>query len=172
MDDAPFEFGESQTCIVGVLWREGLIEGMLSTKITIDGLDVTKKLSDAIKSSKHPIDAILLQGITFGGFNIMDIHQLHKKTGLPIIVISRRKPDMEKVRKALSHLPQSGHRLSLIEKAGEMKTYKNLFYQSVGTSEPEAIIDRTLVQGNIPEPIRLAHVIVSGISFGEVKCRA
>ena len=38
----------------------------------------------------------MLDGITYGGFNVVDIEELYRETGLPVIVIMRSCPDFEK----------------------------------------------------------------------------
>jgi hypothetical protein len=39
-------------------------------------------------------------------------------------------------------------------------------------AEAEEIIKRSMVRGAVPEPLRLAHIIASGLARGESKGRA
>ena len=50
---------------------------------------------------KPQLRAIILDGIALGGFNIIDIKELNKKTKIPVIVVIRRKPDIENIKKTL-----------------------------------------------------------------------
>jgi hypothetical protein len=72
-------------------------------------------------------------------------------------------------------LADSNARWKLIQKAGKihktiitnkvLKRPKILYYQKAGLdeSECERIINLTVVNSVIPEPVRLAHIICSGI---------
>ena len=78
--------------IVGVVYRGGLwLDGVMHTEIEVDGLDATEKIASMIKSSPHyaQLRVIMLNGLTFAGFNIVDIKRLYGETGLPVIVVSR-----------------------------------------------------------------------------------
>lgn len=177
-DDAPFKFEDKVTLVIGVICRGGTqIDGVITTKIAKDGLDVTAKIADAINASPHKkqLSVIMLDGITFGGFNIVDINKLYKKTELPVIVVIRDEPDMKAIKKSLLKFPDSERRWRLIEKAGEirelevknkvLKGARTIYYQKSGIDEYacEKIINLTAVNSVVPEPIRVAHIICSGI---------
>jgi hypothetical protein len=176
-DDAPFTFKNRNTLLVGVVCRGGTqIDGLLTTRIKVDGTDATKKLIKAIKSSRHynQLRIIMTDGITFGGFNIVDIKELNEKTKLPVIVVIREKPDMVAIKKSLSKFPDSEKRQKLIEKAGEVQGFeiknkvvgrKKIYYQVAGMEKhlAEKVINLTSINSVTPEPVRLAHIICSGL---------
>jgi endonuclease V-like protein UPF0215 family len=177
-DDAPFVFSDKDTLVAGVVCRGGTqIDGVVTSRIKVDGNDVTDKIADAINKSKHKeqLRIIMLDGITFGGFNIVDIHKLNRKTGLPVIVVIREKPGMKAIKKCLSKFPDSKERWRLIEKAGKVrrlevknkviKGRKTIYYQNAGIDACtcERIIKLTSVNSVVPEPVRMAHIICSGL---------
>ncbi|MCD6591171.1 MAG: DUF99 family protein [Candidatus Aenigmarchaeota archaeon] len=177
-DDSPFNFDDKETFLVGVVCRGGTqVDGLMSVKIRVDGLDVTEKIIQSIKNSTHiyQLRLIMLDGITFGGFNIADINEIRKETGLPVLVVIRDMPKMEAIRKSLERLDDSEKRWVLIKRAGpvhavkvENKTIKrtrNVYYQCSGLSEKaaEKVIKLTSTHSIIPEPVRLAHIIASGL---------
>ncbi len=177
-DDAPFTFKDKHTILMGVICRGGIqIDGVISTKIKIDGNDATEKIAKAINRSRHKeqLRIIMLDGITFGGFNIVDINKLYEKTKLPVIVVIRDKPDMKAIRKSLSKFKDSEKRWGLIEEAGEVRKFevknkvlkgrKTIYYQKAGIDEYtcESIINLTSVNSVIPEPVRVSHLICSGM---------
>jgi len=43
----------------------------------------------------------MLDGITFGGFNLVNIRKIFESTGVPVIVIMRKLPNFERIKKAL-----------------------------------------------------------------------
>ena len=65
------------------------MDGVISTHITIDGNDATDSLIEMVNKSRHQdqLGVIMLDGITFGGFNIVDIKKVFQETGVPVIVI-------------------------------------------------------------------------------------
>jgi hypothetical protein len=178
-DDAAFEHGSAgeSVPVVGVIFRGGdFIDGMLRTDITIDGTDATNKLIKRINSSRHrqQLRVVMFDGITLGGFNIVDIHKLHERTGLPVIVINRKMPNLANVQKALKNFKDYKKRWALIEKAGALKPCtlkrgKRVYYQSVGLSDERAedIIILSSTRSFIPEPLRVAHLIATAIVKGE-----
>lgn len=187
IDDAPFTKDKAKTLVIGTVFRGGeFMDGLLSTPIKIDGLNATKVLAKWINKSRNKaqLSVIMLDGITLGGFNIVDIKDLHGQTGLPIIVVIRNMPDFHKIFKALDNLPNKEKRLHLLEKAGkvhefmvdhkDLKTPKNIYFQFYGTSEAHVrkVLNLTIKHGLIPEPIRIAHIIGQGLVFGESKGRA
>ena len=176
IDDAPFiPRTAGTTRIFGVVCRGSLrIEGILQTMITIDGLDSTQKISEMILNSPHygQLRVIILAGITFGGFNVVDVNQLFEITGLPIIVVCEKQPDLESIKIAIQNTSNWEERWQLIEASGQFYEYfpkanvKNpIFFQITGLDLKDArqILKISTGVSAIPEPIRVAHMI--GRSF-------
>lgn len=178
VDDGFFKKrGQSRVLVVGVVTRGALdVEGVVSCFVRKDGFDSTAALSRLVRGTKHykQLRVIMLQGSTLAGFNVVDCNALHKRTGIPVICILRRQPDATAVENAVRKLPNAAKRLALLEKNGPIRSYKKLFFQSFGISDAEAqrVIDATLRRSNVPEPVRLAHLVASGITTGESTRRA
>lgn len=163
---------KGQTVLVGVVYNfSGRVEGILSTKIKVDSLDSTRKIVYLLKNSKFlpQISVIFLSGINFAGFNLVDIEKLSEKLSLPIVIVFRKFPNLKKIKKALERFKDSKKRLSLLEKAGHIHELNSIHFQCISCSveEAKALIRKTLLYSNIPEPLRLAHLMASGISIGE-----
>ncbi|MDW7731402.1 MAG: DUF99 family protein [Methanolobus sp.] len=169
--------------IVGAFFRGGLwLDGVMSSYITKDGLDGTDTIIEMVKSSKHypQIRIIMLDGITYGGFNTIDIVHLHEKTGIPVIVLMRDYPDFYMIDKALAYLPHKDVRKEIIERAGTIvkvntKDVLNPVYiQCSGIEMKDAarITKLSATRSNIPEPLRVAHLIATGIILGESRGKA
>ena len=177
IDDAPFDkFKKGQVLVVGTVFRGGLyLDGILSTKVSVDGSNATKKLAEMINKCKFKpqLQCILLDGIAVGGFNVIDIKELSKKTKLPVIVIIRKKPDINNIKKILTKLNKKS-KIKLIEKAGSVVPVNKIYIQLTGLSIEKAreILKITCTRSLIPEPIRIAHLIASGITCGESKGKA
>ena len=179
IDDAPFSRQDKKVLIVAVIYRGGsYIDGLLSFYIENDGKDATDKIIKAVNKTKHKqqLQYMMLDGITLAGFNVIDINKIYRKTKLPVIVTMRKFPEMRKFLKALSKLDKS--RVKLIKKAGKIKKVKikenNLYIQTAGISVQEAkkLLQISCTHSAIPEPLRVAHLIASGIIYGESKGKA
>jgi len=160
--------------VVGVVFRGGYwLDGFMHTRVQVDGMDATEKLEEMITKSPHypQLRVIMLNGITLAGFNVVDIAELHRKLKLPIIAVTRDKPDLEDVRKALQNLPEAEKRWKAIELAGRIiRVYvrqgeEPIYVHAIGISEETAktILKNTSTRSNIPEPLRVAHIIASGL---------
>jgi len=173
IDDGAFKPKQKgKALLVGVISRQAdRIEGILSTSVKVDGLDSTKKIIKMLQESrfKKEVDFLILNGINFAGFNLVDLPLLSKELGIPAIAVLRKKPRMQKIEHALSNFPDKKKRMQLIEKAGEIFKADKVFFQCQG-AEPETIktvLAATVKYSSLPEPLRLAHLIASGISLGE-----
>jgi len=178
IDDGPFEREHSgDVLVVGVVYRGGeRLEGVLSTRVRRDGRNATARLVQMITGSRfHPqLHFVQLDGIALAGFNVVDIHRLHEQTGLPVLVVSRTRPDPEAVRSALlSHIPGGAARWKLVQRAGEAVEVEGLYVQMAGLSRSEAasLIRLTRRHSKLPEPIRTAHLVAAGITTGESRGR-
>ena len=175
IDDSPFEKGRGDALVIGVVCRkdakEGLItEGVLSTHVSVDGDDSTEKLCQLILASrfKPQIHAILLNSIMLGGFNAVDISELSRKTCLPILAITRKKPTKE-AESAVKNTPNWGAKLARMKKAGPSRKAGSWHLQHAGI-DLNGARDILRIFGN--GPTRLAHIIASGIKRGESRGRA
>ena len=159
--------------VVGVVFRGGSsIDGVMHTRIIIDGLDANEKLALMINNSPHhkQLRLVMLNGITFGGFNVVDIKKLHLATKLPVLAVTHEKPDLKSIHEALKNLPKAEERWSMILEAGKIHEIINkdttLYVETAGISfdDAEKIIALTSTRSSLPEPLRVAHIIASGVS--------
>lgn len=181
IDDGKFvPHTKDSVLIVGVVFRGGYsIEGVMHSKIAIDGLDATEKLASMINSSPHcrQLRVVMLNGITFAGFNVVSLKKLHLKTGLPVIALTHDRPNLDAICSALKNLPKSEDRWRLIVEAGEIYEVTNhgtkIYVELAGISLSDAqkVIKLTSTRSCLPEPLRVAHLIASGISsdFEEIE---
>ncbi len=171
IDDSPFSRGQAKCLLVGVVSRRDVVEGILSTRVEVDGTDGTRKISEMISRSRFApqIRCIILNGIMVGGFNVVDIGELNEELGIPVIALTRKKPNKGAAETALKkHFKDWRERVERVRHAGEGKKHKKAYMQIAGISAKDAgeIID---VYGL--EPLRLANMIASGIAKGESRGR-
>jgi uncharacterized protein len=172
VDDSPFDkFRDKKVRIIGVFYRGGnFLDGVLSSTASVDGSDATREIATMVSRSKFysQVRAIMLNGIAVGGFNVIDIQKLSRATKRPVIVVMRKQPKMKEMEAALKKLKME-KKISLIKAAGEISTAGKVLIQVAGISVEKAmdIIKLTATHSFVPEPIRVAHLLASGIAFGE-----
>ncbi|MBN1609187.1 MAG: DUF99 family protein [Polyangiaceae bacterium] len=203
-DDGPFaREHRGRVLLVGTVCSGTRLDGVVSGMIDRDGTDSTRRMVELVRGSQfeHSVQAVLLQGIAVGGFNVVDIHGLSEALGVGVLVTTRRRPDMRAVHRALfSDDPPGRARVRgatlkwrLIQAAGELELLgpsrrslrrsaatgqplrvQQLWIQRAGLSLEQArkVVVATTLHGNIPEPLRLAHLIAGGIAAGKSRGRA
>jgi endonuclease V-like protein UPF0215 family len=210
-DDGPFpREHRGDVLLVGVVCSGTRVDGVVSGRIRRDGANATKVMIDLVRASQFGshVQAIMLQGIAVGGFNVVDVKGLSAALRIPVLVVTRRLPDMAAVKRALfSAEPQARPRVAgaarkwkLLESAGTMELLgasrrslrretahggpkpptgirtvtPRLWIQRAGLSLEQArkLVADTTLHGNIPEPLRLAHLIAGGITTGTSRGRA
>jgi len=177
-DDAPFPRSHrGDVLVVGAVFAGKRLEGVLSGKVRRDGANATARLSKLVVGSRFRahLQLVLLQGIALAGFNVVDLQAMHAATGVPVLVVVRKRPDLARIRRALLQNVSGGARKwRLIEQAGPVEPIGAVFVQRAGLTLAEA--ERALVShctsGNLPEPLRTAHLIAGGIARGESRHRA
>jgi endonuclease V-like protein UPF0215 family len=198
-DDGPFERDHrGDVLLVGAVCAGTRLDGVVAGRVRRDGANAAQKMVDLVRASQfgEHLQAVMLQGIAVGGFNVVDVHALAAALRIPVIVVTRRKPDLGAVKRALfSETPPyrprvrgAARKWRLIERAGEMEPLSasrramkrgegagpRLWMQKVGVTTEQArrLVASTTLHGNIPEPLRLAHLIAGGITTGRSRGRA
>ncbi len=176
IDDSPFQFGRGKALVVGVVARvPNYVESVMKTEVAVDGTDSTEKIVDMVSRSRYreQIKAILIDGIALAGFNVLDIEQVHAKLEIPVLTVTRDRPDLGKMRDALvKHFDDWEMRYGLIAKheLREIATgHKPLYASGLGLewADFERLVQMCIVRGAVPEPLRLAHLISSAMTRGE-----
>lgn len=161
---------------MGCVYAGHTLHGVLSGRVRRDGANSARVLARLILESRFrkQLQLIFLQGVALAGFNVVDARWLRQATGLPVLVVARREPDLEAVRRALlTRVPGGARKWALIERLGPMEPLGGVWVQRVGLSREEAgaALARFTVQGYIPEPLRAAHLIAGGIGRGHSRGR-
>lgn len=180
IDDGPFKFSDESVPIIGVVMRGGYLEGVMRSWVKVDGDEATQAVIDMIEGSRYrqQVRILMLNGIALGGFNVVDLDEVNKKTGIPCISITREKPDYDAMDKVLrTKFDDHERRLAIVGKDDLMTVdtgHKPLYARAHGIDEKEArsIIVRSILRGALPEPLRVAHIIATAFVKGESKGNA
>lgn len=172
LDDSPFTKGDTSSRIIGVVGNKGAVEGVLSFNVAIDGDDATERLIYRVKSSKfaEQIKVVVTNGITFAGLNIIDIGKVSSSLEVPVIAVTRRKPQKGLLEKAVSHCADHAGKMEILEalsKRAEIIRMENYYIQSIGIGN-ESI--KHILADSV-RLLRLSHMIAGGVARGESKGR-
>lgn len=176
-DDAPFARNQpGKVKLVGTVYASLRFDGVLIGEVEKDGFDSAERLIKMVGESKFSrhIQLVLLQGIAFAGFNVVDVFSLHERLGIPVLVVTRKKPDMAAIRRALlSNIHEGSQKWEVMERLGAMEPMCGVFVQRVGISIDEAatVLKQFAVHGHIPEPLRVAHLIAGALTYGQSRGR-
>jgi len=174
IDDSPF-LRHDETCfLIGVIMRlDFYVEGFMTKQIHVDGNDAQALIAEMAETrSGKGCNVIMTNGITFGGFNIIDPHALYERLRKPIITVTNKSPDMETLKAAISKYLHSQSSIDLIERLSmeeiELASGHLVYINRAGINAIDArsLIRKTIRQGSVPEPIRMAHLIGRLLKFG------
>jgi hypothetical protein len=171
-DDAPFaREHRGDVPLVGIVCSRTRVDGVLVGKVRRDGANAARAMIDMIRGSQFQahVQAVLLQGIAVGGFNVVDVRALHEALRIPVLAIARRPPDFASMRRALlARVPGAERKWALIQAAGPLDPIRGVFVQRVGITVDHAreLLAATTLHGNLPEPLRVAHLVAGAIVTG------
>jgi endonuclease V-like protein UPF0215 family len=181
IDDAPFHFNEGRVPVIGALMRgPNYLEAVLATEVTVDGDDANHAIERMVNGSRYKdqIGLVMMDGVALGGFNVVDIESLHERTGLPFATITRDRPDLDAIRSALQkHFEDWRDRMEVISRQPIYMIdtdFSPIFATFIGVDKAtfKGMVRRSTVQGAIPEPLRVAHLIATAWVKGESHGRA
>ena len=174
IDDGPFPpkaDGKVRCAPLLAVWLKGPHLHQLRTEwIIVDGLDATRKTELLLKGS--PRIPVLLSGVTFGGFNLIDPWKIQKLCKAPVMVVIGSRPDNRAVKRALSrHFPDWKQRWDLIQSLGPLRRVRTMagegpvFYEKFGCSARDAalILKSWAFVSRVPEPLRVAGILARGL---------
>jgi endonuclease V-like protein UPF0215 family len=147
------------------------IEHVKAFKIAVDGLDATERLSANI--CDWAFEVVLLSGVSFAGFNLVDPVKVFEAFGKPVIIVSGTRPNNKAVKEALqAHFMDWQARWAIFEKLGPVRETVTLFgkrpvYLETVCADAEwasQLVCALAFWGRLPEPLRVARLIARGLS--------
>ncbi len=163
--------------VFGVIMRgTSYTECIVKTTIQKDDPSPTTSLIEMIRNSGHlqNLKGILHKGVTIGGFGVIDASQLVSDLGIPFIAILNREPDFDSIKNALSRFDDGERRWRKIQKHGTpQKIRDGLWIQPTGIdfSTARFLVEHAIAVGNVPEPLRIAHMIGKAIYDEKIRLR-
>jgi endonuclease V-like protein UPF0215 family len=173
VDDGPFKFGDAEALLVGIVVRgKGYLEAVYASTVSVDRLDATQTVTELVLGSKQlpQLKAILLDGLTLAGFNVVDIEALHRETGVPVVTVVDKVPDPDAIRKALEGRFEDWEERFALISAPETHTVDlpdggtlTCHVAGMDTEVAKDLLRVTTVRGHLPEALRMADLVASGM---------
>ena len=170
IDDGPFQpktDDRPSYAPLLVVWLKGPhLQRLKTSWITVDALDGTRTALRLLKGSTRI--PVLLSGVTFGGFNLIDPWKIQRYSKSPTIVVIGSRPNNTSVKRALTqHFPDWKERWDLFKSLGPLRSLRTspresaIFFEKFGCSsrEAESILKGWAFVTRIPEPLRVAGLV-------------
>ena len=179
IDDGPFEKHASDAVpIVGVMMEGAdLVEAVARTDFPVDGDGVTAFLGDWVEGlrCRPALQGVLFGGITIAGLAVLDVEALAKRLGVPVVVVNRRDPANHRLAHALESAGLA-ERLAIVERTPAAFPLEGgrLYVAAAGCDRAAAtaLVTATRRKSDLPEPVRIAHLVARAILTGESRGRA
>jgi len=173
IDDGPFDKrADARVTVVGVMMEaDDLVEAVAVTDFPLDGDDAAEFLASWIAGLRFvsALHAVVLGGITIAGLGVVAIARLAERLGLPVLAVNRQAPEDEPLIRAL-RTAGLDDRIGIVETTPRAwRLSDGLYVAHAGTSREDAerILRATQNKSQLPEPLRLAHIVGSAIARGE-----
>jgi len=173
VDDGAFRLSKrakQRTLLVAVLFDNLALLSLRVGRIRVDGRDANAVIRSLLE--RMSCDTVMLSGISFGGFNVVDIAQLSRVLRRPVIAVTGERPHNEAVRTALrEHFEDWRDRWRMVRSAGRVHSItlhgeSPLYFEVQGATHlfAKRAIASTAVISRLPEPIRVARILARGLS--------
>jgi len=173
IDDGPFDKNtDTRVPVVGVM-TEGadLVEAVAVTDFPVDGNDAADFLAEWVGGLRFAaaLHAVVLGGITLAGLAVVDLEHLVRRLRKPVLAVNRQPPEDEPLIRALRSAGLND-RVAIVERSPRAwKLSDGLFVAHAGAQrrEAERLLRATLHKSQLPEPLRLAHLVGAAVARGE-----
>ena len=177
IDDGAFDKKTDAIVPIAGVMMEGhdLVEAVAVTEFPVDGADSAEFLADWVSGLRFVsgLHAIVLGGVTIAGLGIVDVEFLSGRLKLPVMIVNRRAPEDRPLLLALEAAGLAD-RIAIVEKTPPAwRVDGGLFVAHSGTSREEAgkILLACRGKSQLPEPLRLAHLIGGAVAVGQSRGR-
>ncbi len=170
IDDGPFTKQQDTALLVAALLDGSHLLDAHTTRIVVDGLDATARAIELVK--KWGPAPILLSGVSFAGFTLIDPKVLQEKFRVPVIIVVGSRPDNRAVKHALvKHFQDWKQRWQIIRSLGPLRRVRTnpdeppVYYECFGCfpREASALFKSCSHISRLPEPVRVAGLLARGL---------
>jgi endonuclease V-like protein UPF0215 family len=178
VDDGAFDkWRDRDVPLVGVVMEGAdLVEGVAVTRFPVDGDGATAFLADWIAGLRfrRGLQGVVLGGITIAGLGVVDVGALADALALPVLVVNRRDPGDHRLGEALRAAGLL-ERLALVARCPPAARLGDGPWLACAGIDPDAaarLVSASRRKSDLPEPLRLAHLIARAVATGASRGRA
>lgn len=180
VDDGAFDKWKDEEVVIAGVIVEGCdrVEGVALTRFPVDGAGATDFLAGWIASLRfhESLHGVVLGGITIAGLGIVDLTRLAASLAMPVISVSRRDPSVNRVADALRAAPLADReeRLAVLARTPSAHGLPGgPFFACAGVDAERAgaWIRASRQKADLPEALRLAHMVARAAATGESRGR-
>jgi uncharacterized protein len=151
-----------------VLRRDMLIDGVVLGRTSVGGDDATEQIiSMFLRLDRSDVNCIMINGLIISLYNVIAGEVILNSTGIPVIGVTYKdSPGIEDRFFANFSDAEAIRRVEAYRKLGnrELMTLRNgmaVYVRSWGMSPAQSIhiLNSFVLQGKIPEPLRIARLI-------------
>jgi len=166
-----FKARRGTTYIVGVeVENEAILRKITIGVVLVDGRETQRVIREMSAGMSGHI--VLLDGVIYAGFDVVDPHDLYSSTGKSVLVVQLYPLDLDRIQKALQdHFEDWRERFSIIKtiysKMIRVDTpwrVVQLYIVGLDFREALAIFKKSCIYSPSPEPLRIADKIASILS--------
>lgn len=151
-----------------VLRRDMIVDGVVLGKALIRGEDATQQIISMFRElDRNDINCIMINGLIISLYNVIDGEKILETTGIPVIGVTYK--DSQGIEDTfLGIFPKidAERRIEAYRKLGRredisLKTGMTVYIRCWGISPAKTrhILNSFVIQGKIPEPLRIARLI-------------
>ncbi|UCD73005.1 MAG: DUF99 family protein [Candidatus Bathyarchaeota archaeon] len=170
---------DQRSILAGVVMRGDLkIDGFSFNYTTVGGMDSTESILGLYyKLERNDINLLMLNGCIISWFNVVDLKELNKETGKPVICITYEESEgIDQYFK--EYFEDWETRLEVYRRNGErtktiLHTGHQIFTRFIGIKEDlgRRTLDRFTLEGGVPEPLRISRILARAILKSELSTR-
>ncbi len=163
-----FNKSEKQSVLGGVVMRSDMIiDGITYANATVKGDDATDAIIDMYENlDRTDINFVMIGGLVISMYNIIDPKRLWERLEIPIIGVTFEESEGldSHIKRVFPDIWKS--KLEAYHKLGDRETIKlktghDVYVRAEGinTKSAKQALNKFVLQGSIPEPIRVARLI-------------
>lgn len=178
IDDGPFEKRQPDPVVIVAAMMEGqdLLEGVAVSSFPVDGDSPEAFLAPWIDGLRFrpSLQAVMLGGVTLAGLGVVDIAALSASLALPVLVVNRKDPANSRLEETLRSAGLHARCDTVAHMPKAQKLADGLYVAAAGIDERTAAawVRGSCRKAQIPEALRMAHLIARAIATGQSRGRA
>ncbi|WP_254272919.1 DUF99 family protein [Haloarcula marina] len=149
-----------------------VVDGFVFDTCTVGGSDATAAVCAMVdRLAREDVRYLLLAGIAPAWFNVLDLHEIHRHTGLPTLSVTfEDSPGLESaIREAFEDPETVADRLDTYRRQPQRHpvtvTDETVYVRAVGLDDAAAadVVRAFTPEGGRPEPLRVARLAARGL---------